>query len=252
MSVDLVTLPERLDVPKHFRHRPQWRRAWRAMRALLEDPDHTAHALEVGYALDGDDAARGLPRFLAHPEGRRLLFERPCLLDKVGDRDWLASLPEGSFGRAYLAHMDRNGFEARSLIALHESQDPIHGRSADERWYLERFQLMHDLWHVLSGYGADGSGEAALLPFTLAQRGTRAGALLTLGAALKIYTTLGTPWLAYVWRAWRRGRRAAPLEVLRYEELLPLPLDEVRRAVRIDAPERAHPGGVVDDSWMAA
>lgn len=38
---------------------------------------------------------------------------------------------------------------------------------------------------------------------------------------------------------------AAPLDVLRYEELLPRPLDAVRALAGIEPPKRAHPGGIV-------
>ena len=97
---------------------------------------------------------------------------------------------------------------------------------------------------MLTGYGADGFGEATLLPFTTAQLGGRANAFLSLGAGLEMWSRIGRPLPGYLWRAWRRGRRAAPLDVLPYEELLPLPLDRVRAAVGLEPPEVAHPEGI--------
>jgi hypothetical protein len=44
-----------------------------------------------------------------------------------------------------------------------------------------------------------------------------------------MWRTLGWPWLVYDFRAWRRGRRSTWLVALPWEELLPLPLDTVRR-----------------------
>jgi hypothetical protein len=32
------------------------------------------------------------------------------------------------------------------------------------RWLFERLDTLHDLWHVLTGYGLDEAGEAANLP----------------------------------------------------------------------------------------
>lgn len=216
------------------------------MRALLDEPDSTRYALEVSYALDGDLAKKRLERFLQHPLGRRLYEQRPCLLARLRDREALARLPEGSFGRAYLEHMDRNGFDPSSLVELRRREDPVQERDTGEEWFAERSDLMHDLWHVLTGYGADGAGEAALLPFSLAQFGGRSNALLSFGAGLEGWRRLRTRgWPLYLWRAWRRGRRAAPLDVLPYEELLPLPLDAVRRAVGMQAPQRVHPEGVL-------
>lgn len=234
-------------------HRPQWRRALRALRNLLDDPDSTQHAFEVAYALDGDMAGRRLERFLAHPEGRRLYAERPSLLAALADRAALRALPEGSFGRAYLDYMERNGFEPAKLSALRRRTDPVKERDEGGEWFAERADLMHDLWHVLTGYGTDAAGEAALLPFSLAQYGGRSNLLLTLGAGLESWRRLrDRHWPVYLFRAWRRGRRAAPLDVLRYEELLPRPLDEVRALAGIDPPERAHPGGIVEMSGSGA
>lgn len=242
---DLDDLSRRLRSTDPPRHRVQWLRAWRALRALLADPDTTAHAFEVAYALDGDVAELRLARCVAHPEGRRLLFARSSLRDALCDREALARMPEGSLGRAYLAHMQRYGFDPVELPELRRATDPVRGRDEASEWFLERTDLTHDLWHVLTGYGADGAGEASLLPFTLAQLGGRATALLSLGAALRAWPRAGRGWPRYLWRAWRRGRRAAPLDVVAWEELLPLPLDAVRRAVGLDPPQAAHPEGVV-------
>ena len=231
---------------KQKRHRPDWRRGVRALRALLDDPDSTGHALEVSYALDGDMSNRRLARFLKHPDGQRLYAERPSLLARLCDREALSALPDGSFGRAYLDHMERNGFDPVSLVELRRRTDPVQERSEGEEWFAERKDLMHDLWHVLTGYGADGAGEAALLPFSLAQYGGRSNLVLSLGAALEAWRSLrGRHWPSYLWTSWRRGRRARFLDVLRYEELLSLPLDEVRRLAGIDPPERVHRQGII-------
>lgn len=246
MSADLAALRGRLG-GRSRRHRPQWRRAARALRALLAEPDSTQHAFEVTYALDGDLAGRRFERFLAHPEGRRLYLEQPSLAAVVSDREALARMPEDSFGRAYLAYLEENGFDPIALSALRRQTDPaVAERDAAGEWFAERADLMHDLWHVLTGYGTDGAGEAALLPFSLAQYGGRSNWLLTIGAGVESWRRLRQRrWPRYLWRAWWRGRRAAPLDLLRYEELLPLPLAAVRDAVGIEPPERAHRGGIV-------
>lgn len=245
MTVDLAKLPQRL-ARRSSKHRPEWRRALRALRALLDEPDSTQHAFEVSYSLDGDMAGRRLERFLEHPEGRRLYFERPSLTAVVGDREALGAMPEGSFGRAYLDYLDRNDFDPVALSTLRKQTDPVTGRDAGGEWFAERTDLMHDFWHVLTGYGTDGAGEAALLPFSLAQYGGRSNVLLSIGAGLEVWRNLrGFSWPVYLLRAFRRGRTAAQLDVLRYEELLPLPLDAVREAIGIEPPDRAHRGGVI-------
>ncbi|HVH17466.1 MAG TPA: Coq4 family protein [Myxococcota bacterium] len=226
------------------RPRPQWRRALRALRTLLREPERTERAFEVMAALDPGLMERSLARALSHPEGRRLFVERPCLLDRLADREALARLPEGSFGRAYLAHIERNGLDPGKLVELGRSKPEIRAEDEGTRWYADRSELSHDLHHVLTGYGADGLGETALLWFSYGLNGGRGTALLMVGAALRSRRETGPGFALYLWRAWRRGRRAGCLAAMPWEDLLALPLDEVRRLADIDAPERVHPGGV--------
>jgi ubiquinone biosynthesis protein COQ4 len=112
-------------------------------------------------------------------------------------------------------------------------------------WYRDRSILMHDLWHVLTDYGTDELGEAALLPFAHAQVGGYANLLLTLGAAAEGTIECGASLPPYLLQAWRRGRRAAWLPALAYEALLSQPLETVRETARIAPPEAAHPGGIL-------
>ena len=37
---------------------------------------------------------------------------------------------------------------------------------AEHEWFYDRINVMHDLWHVLTGYGTDELGEAALIAFS--------------------------------------------------------------------------------------
>ena len=67
------------------RHRPEWPRAYRALRTLLRDPSRTEQAFEVFDALEGDTTERRLHAMLAFPEGRRLFTERPSLLEVLGE-----------------------------------------------------------------------------------------------------------------------------------------------------------------------
>lgn len=226
------------------RVRPQWRRAYRALRTLLREPERTEQAFEVMAALDPDLMQRGLARMLSHPVGRRLFVERPCLLERLSDRDALARLPDGSFGRAYLAHIERHGLDPGKLAELGRSYPEIRAEDEGARWFADRSELSHDLHHVLSGYGADGLGETALLWFSHGLNGGRGTALLMIGAALRSRRYTGSGWWLYLWRAWRRGRRAGCLAAMPWEELLAAPLAEVRRLAQIEAPEVVHPGGV--------
>ena len=65
----------------------------------------------------------------------------------------------------------------------------------------------------------------------------------------------GLMWPRYLWRAWRRGRRAELLPAAKWEELLPLQLSEARRRLGVSEPEAAHPSGILvaeNESLVAA
>ena len=230
-------------------HRPRpkrdWRRAIRALRELVRNPDRTELAAEIFDAVDSEIHERALARMLEHPVGRKIYSERPCLRSALADHEALARMPEASLAHAYLEHLERHGLDPAKLVEIGSQARTARAVDADVRWMRERSELTHDLWHVLTGYGADQLGEATLLLFSLAQAGGRANAILALGANLRVARMRGLRWIPYAWTAWRRGRRAVCLQAVPYEKLLPLPLDEVRAAVGIDAPEQAHPGGVV-------
>jgi ubiquinone biosynthesis protein COQ4 len=244
--------------------RNSWRRALRALRTLIRDPDQTDQAFVFLQVAGSRNDERVYRRFLADPRGARLVAERPSLARALSDRAVLASLPPGSFGRAYLDHVERNGFDPVGLSELRKQAfladfpplDPVHD------WMHDRGVLTHDLWHVLSGYGADEIGEATLLWFSFAQLGGSANLLLSVAAALSMWPSVGVGCPLYLYKAWRRGRRAVWLVPVPYEELLARPLDEVRASLAIDAPEHAHPRGILrgkrgnvvggGDAWMRA
>ena len=243
MATDLAPLPRRAE-RHNVGHRPDWRRGYRSMRALLDDGDSTQHAFDTAFYLDGDAAGRRLDRVLATPEGRALYAERPRLSSYVADRAALAELPEGSFGRAYLEFLDANGYDPVGLSTLRKKTDRVADRDDGSEWMAERADFLHDFWHVLSGYGTNGFGEAALLPFSTAQVQGRSNWMLTIGAALRSWRRIGGwRWPVLLVRAYRRGRKAKRLDAVHYEALLAMPLDEVRTMLGIVPLEIAHPHG---------
>ena len=192
---------------------------------------------------------------MASANGRALLEARPSLLAALSDRDALQRLPDGSFGRAYLDYLDRNGFQPDGLLvvqsrvqAMWQREEGVPPLDPLRAWFRDRTILAHDLFHVLTDYGTDELGEATLLAFSLVQFPGRGQAFLTLGAALEAWRALGWHWLIYDFRAWQRSRRAAWLPALPFEELLPLRLGTVRRLAGVVEAREAHPGGVLRGS----
>ncbi len=259
MNAHPETPTDPIEIPPSPPLATNWRRAFRSLRELLADSDDTEKAIDLFYAIGRQEFERRFQRFAASPQGRSLLASRPSLADTLRDRAALARMPEGSFGRAYLAFLEEHGFQAMGLLELQrrvearwDEEEGVPRLDPVRAWFRERFLLAHDLFHVLTDYGTDDLGEATLLAFSLAQAPGRGQALLTIGAALEVFRNLGWPWLAYDFRAWRRGWRAAPLESAPWEELLPLRLETVRNLLRIEPAARAHPAGVLAANFPSA
>ena len=228
----------------------EWRRAWRAMRRLMSNPEETEQAFETISALSGRDFERVFQRFVADPEGRAMFLARPSLLAALADRGALRALPAGSFGREYAAFMDAAGLDAQGLVDAEQKSEAamrLDGIDPDREWFGHRVRDMHDLWHVLTGYGRDEAGEAANLAFSFAHTPFRGIALILFGIAVNSPPDgmRRGAWLRYLYRAWKRGRSAAWLPAVSYERLLPRPLDEVRRALRIQPARQVHPEGII-------
>jgi ubiquinone biosynthesis protein COQ4 len=225
----------------------EWGNAWRALRKLIADPTRTELVFEFMNALGGPDGEPWFQRCLRDAEGRRLLMCGRDLAATLGDRAALARMPDGSLGRAYLAHLERYGLDPNGVTEAQRRAAAERGGITDDparRWFFDRVQVMHDLWHALTGYGADEMGEGALLAFSWPQMTSRGIGLLVLTAAVMGPKGGGLAWQRYLVRAFLRGWRARRLHVVAWEDLLVRPLTEVRSALGIEAPEVAHRGGV--------
>lgn len=213
--------------------RPDWKRARAAARVLRRDPNRTEKAFEVIQALDPDRNERGFARLMAQPEGRALFARRPDLMSALQDRAALERLPEASFGRAFLDHIDRFGLSPTKLVEL--GRQARGGRTPEDgpAWFAERHILIHDLRHVLTGYAADPRGETLLLWFSHGHDGGRSNRLLMVSSLWPRLRDQGVGFVLSCLKAWLRGRRARRLEVMPFEDLLVSPLAEVRRMARV-------------------
>jgi ubiquinone biosynthesis protein COQ4 len=230
-----------LSAPSRF----QARRAFRVLGELIRDPSDTDKVFELFEAVGGDDGPGQWKRFLDHPDGPRLLAARPKLVEVLADEAYLASLPAESFGGSYLRFMRARGFAPSGLLEARERGAGKRVEDDPEReWLFDRINVMHDLWHVLTGYGTDELGEAALLAFSSAHIPSRGFALLLLAAVVKGPTSWDLAWPRYLWNAYRRGRRAKLLTAAPFEQLLPLSVYEVRERLRIEPPALWHPRGI--------
>ncbi len=191
-------------------------------------------------ATEGQAAQRAFDRFRATPLGHDVLVRRLSLRDHLVNRDSLVTAPTGSLGRAYLDFMELENISVPSLLDLATS-DPGPPMTAEDWLFAERSHVMHDLWHVVTGYGPDNLGEVCILAIRSAQMRHVGVWLLCLFGMLKVARELGGRQVrAAVREAYVRGRHAAWLYGVDWESMLTEPLDVVRTRLRL-TPAKHYP-----------
>jgi ubiquinone biosynthesis protein COQ4 len=231
-----------------------WRRAKRALDALLANPDDTRQVFVIIDSLSGKSPGRNLRRLARDPIGKKLLADKPQLLRLLEDRAYLQSLPAGSLGRAYLEFIDTEGITAAGLVdasklpgqsepaasserlsssaAPEVDREPRHDEPFDpDLEYLHhRMRDSHDLWHAVTGYKGDLIGEGALLAFSFAQSWNPAVGLIILAGFLR-GREIGVR--RQIVRGFLRGIRAKWMIPIDWENQLARPLADVRRELRV-------------------
>jgi ubiquinone biosynthesis protein COQ4 len=207
--------------------------AWRAIRNLRRDREDTQQVFLLIEALRGKTTLRQLARFRHSETGRAVLAECRRLLDRISDRAALAARPAGTLGRAYYEFMAEKNLSAEGLVAASRVQRPA--PADDVTLFRERNRDMHDLLHVVSGYGREPLGEACLVAFSFAQTGQKGFAVIAVDAARRIARARpGEPVWRAVFEGYRRGRRAKWLIGADWEALLDQPVEAIRAQFGIE------------------
>lgn len=209
--------------------------ALRVLRKMMRETDNTRQVFLLIDALRGKTTLRQLARFRRSEIGRAALADHRRLLDRLSDRATLAALPTGTLGRAYWEFMTEESLTAEGLVEA--SRIPPNAAAVDDAiWFRERNREMHDLLHVVTGYGRDPLGEGCLVAFSYAQTGQKGFAAIALFAAWRIHRA--RPELP-VWRTifegYRRGRHARWLIGADWEALLDRPVEAIRAQFAVGA-----------------
>ncbi|WP_158916814.1 Coq4 family protein [Caulobacter sp. S45] len=240
MSISAPALASEARIPD-TRIRPLM--ALRAVLRLLRDPEDTSQVFVAVKALRGKSGVRVFKRFAQTPEGAQVLAERRSLLAYLSDDAALATAPAGSLARAYRAFMAEEGLSAAGLADASVVPE-IADLSPDALLFRDRMRDMHDLMHVLTGYGRDPLGELCVLAVTHAQTRNPGLLLIMLLGGLRIArATRRLDVFASILEAHRHGVRTQWLPAQDWEALLDRPLEALRRELRIAQPRRYAPLG---------
>lgn len=240
MATTTTYRPETADASatafEKLRYRPLT--ALRAIGKLLKNKEDTVQVFEIMRALSGKSIPNGYKRLLETPQGGAIAYRREELAEILSDRAFLESLPAGSVGRAYLHFTTSENISAQGLIEESMRADNLDvERKHPFAWYGRRLRDVHDLWHVVTGYGRDAIGETCLVAFSYAQTRSLGFGFIGLVGAFKLKKELpGQPMLKAVWQAYRNGRAAKWLPGEDYVSLLAEPLESARARLHIAKP----------------
>lgn len=223
--------------PRPYRLQPL--QALKAYRRLLSDKEDTVAVFEIMRALNGRSTARGYHRLLASPEGGRQAYVRPELAPALDDAAYVDGFAAGTVGAAYRDFVRSENLSAGGLVQVSQAAN---GAAPDVphpyAWFGRRIRDTHDLWHVLTGYGRDATGEACLVAFSFAQTGGLGWGFIAIGAMLQsLRLKAPAVYRKAIVEGWRLGRAAAWLPAEDYERLLREPLDVARRRLKLGRPE---------------
>lgn len=216
-----------------------------AIMRLLRDPQDTTQVFRLTDALRGRSGVKPYQRFRDSPVGAQIIAERRHLIHTLADRAALASLPENSVGRCYLAFMAEENLTAEGLAEISsDAMTALANREEGARLFAMRMRDMHDLYHVLAGYGRDELGEVCVLAFSYPQQKIRSFAVIAFLGRLRVGQLLRQSKLKIsgvaeaVREAAAHGAQAAWLPGEDLEALLAEDIDAVRARLGIAPPAR--------------
>lgn len=208
---------------------------------LVLNKEDTRQVFETIMAMSGGSGKTLFKRFLSTESGRKVISGDVDMASILGDRAALRRLPEGSLGRIYLAFMETEGLSIEGLVA---AADEANLRFDDETQFpalarmFRYLDATHDLWHVVTGYGRDALGEVCNLEYTYAQtKNSGLPLIIWIGRIAQKLERPDLPIVKVVAEAQRMSEGSDWIIGHEVASLLPMPLDEVRRMLKITEPK---------------
>lgn len=230
--------PVKAAPPRAVSYRLQPLRAARALRKLIADKEDTSQVFEIMRALSGNSVVKGYRRLISTAQGGRIAYQREEFCERLSDKAWLETFGPGTVGEAYRNFIAPRGLSAEGLAE--ESRKTADGEIDAPHplaWYGRRMRDVHDVWHVLTGYGTDGLGEACVVAFSYSQTKSLGFALIAHAGAYQ-YEKIGNghPYRKAVMEAFRNGKAAAWLPEVDYVALFGEQLEDARKRLNIKRP----------------
>lgn len=177
-------------------------------------------------------------RVVADEAGRRILTRGRSLQLTLLDFDRLRALPDGTLGWEYVRFMETNQID---IVAFAEASLRYMARedyANDEASTLvNRARDIHELVHLVSGYGTDDLGEMCELAFFIREDPPPGTSRLAIRINMAAFRRRGYRHSeAAIAQAFQRGARAGLPLAADWEGMTSEPLSSVRRSLGISEP----------------
>lgn len=206
---------------------------------LLKDIEDTKQAFIIFDAIDGPQTERNFSRFQSLETGQKLIEENIDYTPLLLDRGYLSTLPSNSVAAAYLNFTNVEGLDAEHLsVAERDANISTLNLDAARRCFVASGFALHDIMHVITGYGRDPIGEACVIAFTAAQLDLKGLGLIARAVCFK--EQLRRPDLAIMaahTEAVRIARDANWLHGIDWRPIFHEPLDDARQRLGIARPK---------------
>ena len=216
-------------------------KVWRHYRKLVADKEDTKQVFYIVEALKGKKSHKQAWDFIQSDNGQEYIGreEKLSIPDMLDDHARWADCAPNSVAQHYMRFMKREGLTANGLVAESHAWSPPESRPQDQtEWYFNRLRDTHDLFHVLTGYGRDALGEAALLGFSYEQNQNLGVKFIAYAGARHIKKTTATkaPLYEAVNEGRRLGKAAKKLAHMDVEATMRMDIDEVRAMLNVGEP----------------
>ncbi|MEL6362269.1 MAG: Coq4 family protein [Pseudomonadota bacterium] len=207
---------------------------------LIRNKEDTSLVFRAIADLAGKAGHNQFRKFVGTVYGAKVVKEPIKMENILSNREWLATMPEGSFGRAYYDFMVGQDLTPQGLLA--SARDAGFDLEADtqfpeyQRLFLHN-SVIHDVIHVLTGYGRDALGEICNLAFTDQQHHSPGFKLIiAIGVLAQKREVWKSPIIASVRQAAEMGRQARFIAGTDLVPLMPLPLEDARAQLNLIEP----------------
>ncbi len=191
--------------------------------------DFTGRVVVIGMHYDAELLMRCERAHYLHEDVRKLLAQPEVRMTTNDLRNW----PKNSLGTNLLDMLTSKGYDLEVINPDDVMLPPVF--AAQNRTNRRILQL-HDVWHLVGGFGFTAQGEVAISGFQLAQFGqnysTRFLAATTTMMCLRPVVDINQ-FISLISEGWRHGRRAPPLMSVEWHKLLGRSIADLRAEMQV-------------------